>query len=435
MPDERSYDASFRLFDEALTHIPGGAQTTSKRPSAFAYGAYPIYFDHAEGGRIRDVDANEYIDLVGALGPISLGYQYPAVDDAIRDQLGRGIIAGLNAPVEVEVARLLAELVPCAEMARFFKGGGEATAAAARLARRVTGREVILNAGYRGWPDTWAVGVDTGVPAALGGSLERFSIGDREALEQLVMRHRGQVAAIAVDVSTSWPGDDYFHWLRHLADEIGALLIFDEIVTGFRLARGGLQEYSGVTPDLAVFAKGIANGMPLAALVGRAEMMRELQHAMVSITYGGEALSLAAARATLETYRDEPVVETLHARGRQLREGLTGAASEAGLPFEVIGFDPMTAMQFVGFDTDLVRDAWGYVLQEMATRGVLLRRGGLNFVSYSHTESDIDVVIDAAREVFVELAPSIAMGGNAIRQRLRIRAVDTGFRSFGGSSS
>ncbi len=435
MPDERSYDRSLELFDEALTLIPGGAQTTSKRPAAFAWGAYPVYFDRAEGCHVTDIDGNTYIDLVGALGPISLGYQFPAVDDAIRAQLGRGIIAGLNAPAEVEVARLLRELVPGAEMSRFFKGGGEATAAAARLARRVTGREVILNAGYRGWPDTWSAGLDPGVPQALAASIERFALGDHEPLEALVMQHRGQVAAIAVDVSTQWPGDDYLPWLRDLCDEVGALLIFDEIVTGFRLARGGLQEFSGVTPDLAVFAKGIANGMPLAALTGRAEVMRELEGALISITYGGEALSLAAARATLETYRDAPVVETLHARGKRLRDGLEAAAREAGLPFAIVGFDPMTAMRFDGLDADLERDAWGYVLQEMAQRGVLLRRGGLNFVSYSHAEADIDAVIAAAREVFGDLAPLVATGGDAVRQRLRIREVDTGFRSFAGRSS
>jgi glutamate-1-semialdehyde aminotransferase len=434
MSPDRTYDASLSLFDEARKLIPGGSQTTSKRPSAFAYGAYPIYFDHAEGCRVTDIDGNAFIDLVGALGPISLGYQYPAVDDAIREQLSRGIISGLLAPVEVEVARLLREIVPGAEMSRFFKGGGEATAAAARLARRHTGREVILNAGYRGWPDTWTVGSDPGVPKALAATLKTFTLGDREPLEQLVMEHKGEIAAIAVDVSTSWPGDDYLPWLRDLAHEIGALLVFDEIVTGFRLARAGLQEYSGVTPDLAVFAKALANGMPVAALTGRAEVMRDLENALVSITYGGEAVSLAAARATLETCRDEPVAETLNARGKQLREGLTSAAADTGVPFEVFGFDPMTAMRFTGLEGDLDREAWSFLLQEMAARGVLLRRGGLNFVSYSHSESDIDEVIAAAREVFADLGPLLDAGGDAVRSRLRVRAVDQGFRTFGGRS-
>ncbi len=425
----RSFAASLDLYDEARALIPGGAQTTSKRPAAFAYGAYPIYFAEASGGRITDLDGNDYIDLVSALGPISLGYRFPLVDAAIANQLQRGIISGLLSPLEVEVAQLVTEMVPCAEQVRFFKGGGEATAAAARIARRFTGREVILNCGYRGWPDTWvSPAADRGVPARLEGAVEAFTFNDREGLERLIHGQAGEIAAIAVDVQVEAPEPGYLAWLCDLAHEIGALLIFDEIVTGFRLANGGAQEFFGVTPDLAVFAKGIANGMPLAVVAGRAEVMREFEAAMVSITYGGEALSLAAAAATLRTYRDEPVVTTLWARGRQLRTGLEQAAREVGLPFVVEGFDPMTAMRFVGLDADLERDAWSYLLQEMAERGVLLRRGGLNFVSYSHTESEIEAVIAAAEDVFARLAPLVRAG--TVRDQLRIREVDAGFRRF-----
>jgi glutamate-1-semialdehyde aminotransferase len=431
MSETRTYDASLALFDEARTLIPGGSQTTSKRPSAFAEGAYPIYFDRARGGHIWDIDGNRYIDLVSGLGPISLGYCYPPVDDAVREQLGRGMLAGLMAPVEVDVARLLREIAPGAEMSRFFKGGGEATAAAARVARRYTGREVILNAGYRGWPDVWSAGLDPGVPASQDALVERFELGQREELERLVHKHPGNVAAIFVDVQTWWPGDDELAWLRDLAHEIGALLVYDDIVTGFRLHRAGLQGYSGVVPDMAVFAKGIANGMPLAALTGRAEVMQALTDALVSITYGGEALSLAAARATMQVIRDEPVIERLWELGGRLRGGLVSAAEAAGLLFEVTGFDPMTAMHFRDLDAETVQDAWGFILQEMAQRGVLLRRGGVNFVSYSHTDEDIDAVTRAAGEVFADLAGLLRRGGDALKGRLRIRGVDTGFRTFG----
>ncbi len=425
----RSYDRSLALYDEALDLIPGGSQTSSKRPAAFAYGAFPIYFAEASGGTITDIDGNAYIDLVGALGPISLGYRHPRIDAAIREQLGRGIIAGLLSPLEVEVARLLRDLVPCAEQVRYFKGGGEATAAAARVARRATGREVILNCGYRGWPDTWTSHeVDAGVPARLEGAVQAFAFNDREGLERLVHGQSGEIAAIAVDVQVTEPEPGYLAWLRDLAHEIGALLIFDEIVTGFRMANGGAQEYFGVTPDLAVFAKGIANGMPLAVVAGREEMMRHFTPAMVSITYGGEALSLAAAAAALRMYRDEPVVETLWRRGRQLRDGLDRAASAAGVPFETIGCDPMAGMRFDGLEPDLERDAWGYLLQEMAQRGVLLRRTGLNFISYSHTEEQMDRVIEAAAEVFTNLGPLLEAG--SMKEHLRIRDVDTGFRRF-----
>lgn len=425
----RSYERSLALFDEAVALIPGGSQTNSKRPSAFAHGAYPIYFESGQGGRITDIDGNEFIDLVGGLGPLALGYRHPVVDDAIRKQLDRGIISGLLSPLEVDVARLLRELVPCAEMVRYFKGGGEATAAAARVARRFTGRPIILNCGYRGWPDTWTVANnDGGIPAGAEYALQTFPFNERERLEALVASHPGHVAAIVIDIQLTQPEPGYLAWLRDLAHEIGALLVFDEIVTGFRLANGGAQELFGVTPDLAVFAKGIANGMPLAVLAGRSEPMAAMTDAAISITYGGEALSLAAAKATLEIYRDEPVIATLWQRGKQLREGLELAAADARLPFQVIGFDPMTGMQFTDLDAATEADAWSYLLQEFATRGVLLRRGGLNFVSYSHTESDIKQAIVVADEVFPKLAVLLQTG--SIQEQLRTRSAASTYRTF-----
>ncbi|MGC4190512.1 MAG: aminotransferase class III-fold pyridoxal phosphate-dependent enzyme [Thermomicrobiales bacterium] len=427
----RSYDASLALYDEALTLIPGGTQTTSKRAAAFAWGAYPIYLVSGQGSHVTDIDGNTYIDLVSGLGPVSLGYAHPAVDAAIREQLASGIISSLPSPLEVEVARLLVEAIPCAEQVRFFKGGGEATAAAARVARRFTGRSLILNCGYRGWPDVWtAASNDGGVPEAFAESIASLPFNDREAVEALIVAHPGEIAAIAIDVQATMPEPGYLAWLRDLAHEIGAVLIFDEIVTGFRLARGGAQEYFGVTPDLAVFAKGIANGMPLAAVAGRAEVMAAMTDATISITYGGEALSLAAAKAVLTVYRDEPVVETLHARGARLRAGLDAAAEAAGVPFATHGFDPMTAMRFDGLDTGTDYDAWTFLLQEMAERGVLLRRGGLNFVTYSHTETDVDAIVAAASEVFAALRPLLDAG--TIRSRLRTRdiAATPAFRTF-----
>lgn len=420
---------SLFLHEEARQRIPGGSQTTSKRPAAFALGTYPIYAASARGSHVTDIDGNTYIDLVSALGPISLGYCEPRVDAAIRAQLDRGIIYGLLSPLEVEVARLLAELVPCAEQVRFFKGGGEATAAAARVARRFTGREVILNCGYRGWPDIWSVTTgDPGVPQALAGSIDTFAFNDLEDLERLFVRHKGRVAAVSVDIATTPPHEGYLRDLRDLAHEQGALLIFDEIVTGFRLANGGAQEYFGVTPDLACFAKGLANGMPLGAVVGRAEVMASFVDAAISITYGGEALSLAAAAATLTIYRDEPVIATLWARGRALRAGLERAATAVGVPFETQGYDPMTGMHFPGLDPATDQQAWTFLLQELAARGVLLRRRGLNFVSYSHTEEDIAQVVAAAEAVFAELAP--LLGTPDLAGRLRTVEVVESFRRF-----
>ena len=430
---------SLALHARAKVHIPGGAQTNSKRPSQFALGGYPIYAERGEGGCIIDVDGNRYIDLVQALGPIILGYCYPAVDSAIASQLQRGILYGLMSPLEVECVELLAEVIPCAEMVRFFKGGGEATAAAARTVRGYTGREMILNSGYRGWPDVWSAAAgDPGVPAGMRESIESFHEFDLASLQSRFEFHQGQIAAVFLDIQRELPPPGYLQAVKELCHAHGALLVYDEIVTGFRLALGGMQEYCGVTPDLACFAKAMANGMPLACVAGRADVMSTMQDRLISITYGGESLSLAAAVACIQTLRDQNVPEYLWQLGAQLRNGLNQAATQYGIPFVCGGLDPMTTMTFtdapasqsanVTFQSDPGRALptsagqpllWEYFLQEMAVRGVLLRRGGLNFLTYSHTTEHVDQVIAAAGDVFQQLSNlwEISALREAIQQR------------------
>ena len=394
---------SLRLWNEAVALIPGGSQTNSKRPHHYALGHYPIYAARAHGSRIWDVDGNEYIDYVNGLGPITLGYSYQPVVDAVRAQLDRGVLSGLLWPQEVEAARELVRAIPCAEQVRFFKGGGEATAGAARIARGSTGRLKILNCGYRGWPDIWSAGRDGAVPAELEHYVLPFSFGDLDELERLLTAHRGEVAAVFLGV----PYDEeastsYLAAVRDLTHTHEALLIFDEIVTGFRLAVGGAHEYHGITPDLAVFAKGIANGMPLAAVVGRREVMEVTERLLISLTYGGEALSLAACVAVTQEYRRHNVVDYLWRIGRRLMDGLNAAAAEAGVPFRCTGYGPIAAMAF-DLPHEQGDDAWFRFLAECSRRGVLFRRGGLNNVTFSHTDADIDQTIGVCRDAFVAL--------------------------------
>jgi glutamate-1-semialdehyde aminotransferase len=403
---------SLRLWEEAEQLIPGGSQTNSKRPRHYAFGQYPIYAARAEGSRIWDVDGNEYLDYVNGLGPITLGHRFPAVDDAVRAQLERGVISGLLWPLEVEAARSLVEAIPCAEMVRFLKGGGEATAAAARIARAYTGRHVLLNAGYRGWPDTWSAGRDPAVPPDLARYVVSFRHDDLDQLAALLDQHRGQVAAVCLDVPYSEPlPAGHLAAIRDLAHAHGALLVLDEIVTGFRLARGGGHEHYGVLPDLACFAKGIANGLPLAAVVGRRDVMQAAADALISITYGGEGLSLAACVAVTRVYREHDVIGHLWAMGRRLMAGLDAAAREADVPFRCTGYAPISAMR-LDLPAPQVGPAWELLLAECARRGVLLRRGGLNNVTYSHTAADIDRTIAACAEAFRALRAA-GFGGTA----------------------
>lgn len=392
---------SLNLWGEATRFIPGGSQTNSKRPSAFSFGRYPIFIARGRGAHLWDVDGNEYLDLVGALGPISLGYCHPAVDAAIREQLELGTSSGLLWPVEIQAARGLVAAMPCAAgeppgTVRFFKGGGEATAAAARIARAHTGRHVILNAGYRGWPDTWAAGQDDAVPPDLGRYLVPFAAGDVEGLERLLAEHRGRVAAIFTDLPHDGSaGAEYLRAARELADAAGALLVFDEIVHGFRLAVGGMQEHFGVVPDLACFAKAMANGLPLAAVIGRADVMEAVLRCRVSITYGGEPLSLAACVAVLREYRERDVIGHLWRVGGALMEGLNRAGEESGVPFRCVGQAPMSAMT-LDLPEEQVAPAWDLFLGEAARRGVLFRRGGLNMITLAHTDGDVEVAMRAA---------------------------------------
>lgn len=398
--DQLCVAQSLRIWEEATSLIPGGSQTNSKRPQHYAFGKYPIYTARAEGSRIWDVDGNEYIDYVNGLGPITLGHRYAAVDDAVRTQLERGVISGLLWPLEVQAARALVEAIPCAEMVRFLKGGGDATAAAARIARAYTGRHLILNAGYRGWPDTWSAGRDPAVPPELASYVLSFNHGDLDQLESLLQAHRGQVAAVFMDAphQTALPAA-HFAAVCDLAHEHGALFAVDEVITGFRLAVGGAHQHLDFLPDLACFAKGMANGLPLAAVVGRREVMQAAERSLITVTYGGEALSLAACVAVVRVYREQDVIGHLWAMGRRLAEGLDQAAGEAGVPFRCAGYAPISAMR-LDLPAEQLTPAWELFLAECARHGVLFRRGGLNNVTFSHTAEDIEQTVAAAAQAF-----------------------------------
>jgi glutamate-1-semialdehyde aminotransferase len=423
---------SDELVSRAQAVIPGVTQTRSKRPNQYAPGAYPVYVARGEGAYVWDVDGNKYIDYVLACGPIVLGYGYPAVDEAIRRQLERGIIFGQLSPVEVEAAEAIVAAVPNAEMVRFFKGGVEACSAAVRIARAYTGREIVASCGYRGWHDQWAVTDERtrrGVPSGLRPFTLPFAYGDLDALAAMFRMHPGQIAAVILEPATVGEADPAFlAGARTLASDDGALLIFDEVVTGFRLALGGAQEHFGVDADLAVFAKAVANGMPLSAVTGPREIMRLAEDLFITLTYGDEALSLAAAVAVLREMRAKDVHGYLWSMGRRLMDGLAAAAEQAALPVTLKGLPPMSRLEI---DAQTVASwnatgpqVWAFLLAEMARRGVLWR-GGIFFLNYSHGEEEIDYTIAKAEEAFAALRRAGESGALAsvsgVEQGLRVR--------------
>ena len=413
-------DRSLQLYERALQVIPGGSQTNSKRPTSFAPGAFPIYLEGGEGCRVWDVDGNEYIDYIMALGPINLGYAYPRVNAAIQEQAEKATIVSLLHPLEIEVAEEIIEAVPCAEMVRFVKSGAEATSACVRVARAYTGREKVLHCGYHGWHDTFTAGHGDpkGVPEALRGLIRSFAYNDLDGLRQILEQDGDRTACISIDPRD--PAEPGFHeGVRELADQYGVVLIYDEIVSGFRLALGGAQEHHGVTPDLAAFAKGISNGTPLAAFVGKREIMQTAADLVISTTYGNEALSLAAGLATIRELKEQNVFEHTWQMGQLLMDGWLALGSEIGLSLSVGGFAPIGYFDFVIDDGELKTDVWTLFLQEAAMRGVLFRRRGLNFISYSHKIPDVQLTLEVCRECLKVVQQALEAGD--VRERLRTR--------------
>ena len=308
------YACSEALLERALKTIPLGSQTFSKSKTQYPLGVSPYFITRGDGARVWDADGNEYLDFINGLCAITLGYNDPDVTEAVRRQLDDGVIFSLPHPVEMEVAERIVDMVPCAEMVRFGKNGSDATAGAVRLARAHTGRDRVAVCGYHGWQD-WYIGAtarNRGVPQAVRDLTHTFPYNDPDALEQLLLAHPGEFAAVILEpMNVAEPLPGYLETVAELTRLHGALLIFDETITGFRYANGGAQEYFGVTPDLATFGKGLANGYPVSAVAGRRDLMQLMEEIFFSFTFGGETLSLAASAATLDKLRRENVTDHL----------------------------------------------------------------------------------------------------------------------------
>ncbi|MCB0964626.1 MAG: aminotransferase class III-fold pyridoxal phosphate-dependent enzyme, partial [Acidimicrobiales bacterium] len=319
----RRFDASEAWWARARRVIPLGTQTLSKHPSQWVRAVHPTHLVRGRGAHLWDVDGNEWIDEPMALGPILLGYAEPVVDDAIRAQLDDGITFTLMHPLEVEVAERIVAMCPGVERVRFAKSGSDATSAAIRAARAHTGRDRVISVGYHGWHD-WYIGSttrDKGVPAAVQELTSAIAYGDLDALADELAAHPGEVAAVVLEPSgATVPPPGYLQGLVDACREAGVVSVFDEVITGFRLAPGGARERYGVQPDLSCYGKALGNGMPVAAVGGSAELMAEFEEVFFSGTHGGEALSLAAARAVLDTVADGTVLAQIEARGRRFQD-------------------------------------------------------------------------------------------------------------------
>lgn len=394
-PGSVEFIRSQEWWERGRAVIPMGTQTLSKGPTQFVQGASPIYLERGRGAHVWDVDGNRYLDFPMALGPVILGHADPLVEAAIRRQLDDGITFTLMHPLEVEVAERVVAMCPGVEAVRFGKSGSDAVSAAVRAARALTGRDVVLCAGYHGWHD-WYVGSTSrhaGVPGAVRELTSTFVYNDLADLERALERHAGGVAAVVLEPSgAETPDPGFLSGVVELSRRHGALSIFDEVITGFRLAPGGARERYGVLPDLSCYGKAMGNGMPISAVGGGWDAMRAFEEVFYSQTHGGEALSLAAARAVLDALADGSVLAGIDARGRRLRAGLARIVTDHGVGDRIgVGGEPArTVVTFEGID-DLADRSW--VQQSFVERGILFN--GSMFICASHTDADVDDALHA----------------------------------------
>ncbi len=401
-----SFLRSNQLLERAKKVIPLGTQTFSKSYQQFPQHSSPLFLTKGRGANVWDVDGNKFIDLVAGLLPIILGYRDKDVDNAIKSQLKNGISFSLATELEIELSELLVSLIPSAEMVRFGKNGSDATSAAIRVARAFTGKERIMICGYHGWHD-WYISKtvrNKGVPSFESKLADRVSFNNIESVHKLLKKHKDKICALIMEpANAEEPYSGYFIELHELLRKNNVLLIFDEIVTGFRFANGGAQELFNVKPDLSAFGKAMGNGMPISALVGKKKYMKEMNEIFYSTTFAGESLSICASIAVIKKMISEPVIENIWKKGKMLNDSLLSIIKKYDLEsiIGIKGFDPWKLIIFSdhkNIKKELIKT---FVIKSMLSKGILVNSA--HNIMYSLKKSDIKMIITAYDQTFKNL--------------------------------
>ncbi len=408
------------LYRKAKTLIPGGTQLLSKRPEMFLPDQWPAYYSRAQGADVWDLDGNRYVDMsYNGIGACVLGAADPDVNAAVKAAVDAGSMSTLNAPEEVELAELLCELHPWAGMVRYARGGGEAMAVAVRIARAKTGRDRVALCGYHGWQD-WYLAANlaedhaldghllsglepAGVPRGLVGTALPFRYNQLGELKAIVAKHGKDLAAIVMEpIRDHDPETGFLQGVRQIADETGAVFVIDEITAGFRLLTGGAHMKFRVEPDIAVFAKALGNGYPIAAVIGRGDVMQAAQKTFISSTNWTERIGPVAALATIRKHRRCEVAKHLVRIGRRVKDGWAAASAKAGMAVEVGGIDPLGHFSFAGEQKQAIRTLF---TQMMLERGFLAT--GAFYATYAHQDGHVDRYLAAVNDVFPLLAQAV----------------------------
>lgn len=411
------------LYRHAKQRIPGGTQLLSKRPEMFLPERWPSYYARAKGIEVTDLDGKTYLDFsIMAIGSCVLGYADPDVDAAVKQAVDNGVATTLNAPEEVELADVLCELHPWAEMVRYARSGGEAMSVAVRIARAATRRDKVAFSGYHGWTDWYLAanlgesdaldghllpGLDpTGVPRELRSSAIPFHYNRLDQLKAIVDAHRGELAAIVMEPRRDDPpAPGFLEGVRQIATDIGAVLVFDEVTSGFRECVGGIHLTLGVNPDMAVFAKALANGYAMSAIIGVGRVMEAAQSTFISSTNWTERIGPTAALATIKKMQRENVVAHLRRIGTQLNEGWRRLGEANGFSVHVGNLPSLTHFSIDHKDELLLSTLF---TQLMLDRGYLASK--ICKPSFAHTPAHVERYLKDAAEVFATMKEAVARG-------------------------
>jgi glutamate-1-semialdehyde 2,1-aminomutase len=412
------YELSEKHLIRAEQTIPLGSQTFSKSRTQYPVGVSPLYIDRARGSHVWDIDGNKYIDLVSSLASVTLGYKNRKIQAVIRKQLHKGIIFSLPGILEAEVAEMICELVPSAEMVRFGKNGTDATSAAVRLARAYTRKNRVLVCGYHGWQD-WFIGSTSrnkGVPKTVSDLTQSFEYNDIDSFRKAITTE--DIACVVMEpMNVNYPKEGFLEEIREVTLRLGIVLIFDETITGFRFSSGGAQELFGVIPDLSTFGKGLANGFPLSAVTGKKEIMMEMENIFFSGTFGGELLSLSSAKEVLRRHLNNEVCRVLSDIGLALDQITNEVINHNNLS-DILNTSGHPTWKFLNWNpTDEydVNQLKTFFLQECFNNGLIVMNS--HNVTLAHSRKILNNIGDIYSNVLKNLKEAVATGtlGKALK--------------------
>jgi len=398
---------SEKLLESARLSIPLGSQTFSKSITQLPFGVSPYFAKSAKGSKLIDVDDNQYIDFISALAAVNIGYLDEDITKAVIEQVQKGSIFSLSSELEIALAQKLNEIIPCSEMVRFGKNGSDVTSAAIRIARAYTKKDLVVVCGYHGWQD-WYISSTTrnkGIPKDICKLTKKFNYNDIDSLKKIFKENKDNIACVILEpMNIKYPENNFLEKVKEITHQNNALLIFDEMITGFRFGLGGASEYFEITPDLATFGKAMANGYPISAICGKKEYMRMFEEVFFSFTFGGELTSIAASLATIEKIQKFNIIEDFVKKGNKIINGLQDIIDCNGLRsyFAISGHPSWSFLTFKPNDIYSDYDIKTLFLQEAFQNGIMTL--GTHNLMFAHNDQDIDNLL----KIYQKLLPKIA---------------------------